>query len=310
MKKEKILVTGGTGLVGTALKEIIPNAIFLSSKNCDLRCRYTAHRTIKELNPDKIIHLAACVGGVGANQKGNALFYYDNIMINTNVLHSAYLTGVKKVLSLLSTCIYPENAPLPLKEEDINNGEPHKTNFGYAYSKRMLYIQSRAYREQYGCNFITIVPNNLFGPNDNFNLEKGHVIPSIIHKVYRSKYFDEDLILWGDGTPLREFTYVNDLVKIIMTCLKKYNDSEVLNVGNTQEFSIKYIAEFICSIMGYDSKKIIWDYTKPNGIFRKPSDNSRFLSLGIWGKENYISFENGIREACKWFIDNYETARK
>jgi len=305
----KILITGGTGMVGSAFKDIDTkhNLVLIGSSEQDLTDCESAYSAISKHNPDAVIHLAARVGGVKGNSDYVADFYSDNIRINTNVLLSAHSLGVKKVLSLLSTCIYPDKATYPLTEEQIHNGPPHQSNFGYAYAKRMLEVQSRAYRQQYGRNFITAVPNNLFGEYDNFDLENGHVIPAIIRKVYEAKQSGSDIVLWGDGTPLREFTYSKDLAKILLFLLERYDRIEPINVGNTNECSIKDIAMIIADIFNYQGS-IIWDTSKPKGQMRKPSDNSNLLSMG-WKSEDYSDFRDSLEKTCQWFLDNYPNVR-
>ena len=305
----KILITGGTGMVGSAFKDIDTkhNLVLIGSSEQDLTDYQSAFSAINEHSPDAVIHLAARVGGVKGNSDYVADFYSDNIRINTNVLLAAHSLGVGKVLSLLSTCIYPDNAIYPLTEEQIHNGAPHQSNFGYAYAKRMLEVQSRAYRQQYGSNFITAVPNNLFGEHDNFDLENGHVIPSIIRKVYEAKQYGSDIVLWGDGTPLREFTYSKDLAKILLFLLERYDKIEPINVGNTNEYSIKDIAMTIADILDYQGS-IVWDTSKPKGQMRKPSDNSKLLNMG-WNEEDYSGFRTSLEKTCQWFLNNYPNVR-
>ena len=304
---EKILITGGSGMVGCALKNLIPSALFIDSKRYNLREQIDVNFLFSSEKPDYVIHLAAKVGGVKANSENLGSFYYDNIMINTNVLEAARRYKVKKVLSFLSTCIYPDKVTYPLTEEQIHNGPPHSSNYAYAYAKRMLDIQSQAYRDQYNCNFVTVVPNNLFGEHDNFDLENSHLIPAIIRKVYEAKKKNQDVILWGDGKPLREFTYAKDLAKIVLLLLNKYNGREPINVGNTKEYSVKNVAERIAKIINFDGN-IIWDTSKTKGQHRKPSDNSRLLKLN-WTKTNYTPFDEALGNTCKWFIDNYPNVR-
>jgi GDP-L-fucose synthase len=305
----KILITGGTGMVGSAFKDIDTkdDLILIGSLECDLVDYKSTVASINKYSPDAIIHLAARVGGVKGNSDYVADFYSDNIRINTNVLLASHALGVKKVLSLLSTCIYPDKATYPLTEDQIHNGPPHQSNFGYAYAKRMLDVQSRAYRQQYGSNFITAVPNNLFGEHDNFDLENGHVIPSIIRKVYEAKQSGSDITLWGDGTPLREFTCSKDLAKILLFLLEKYDRIEPINVGSTSEYSIKDIAMTIADILDYQGS-IVWDTSKPKGQMRKPSDNSKLLNMG-WNKEDYSDFRTSLEKTCQWFSSNYPNVR-
>jgi len=302
-----ILVTGGSGMIGGALRDLMPEATFIDSKMYDLRNQLDVGYLFINTKPDYVIHLAAKVGGVKANVENLGSFYYDNMMINTNVLDAARKYKTKKVLSFLSTCIYPDEVVYPLTEEQIHDGPPHSSNYAYAYAKRMLDVQSQAYRAQYGCNFITVVPNNLFGEYDNFDLENSHLIPAIIRKVYEAKEENKDVVLWGDGKALREFTYSKDLAKIVLLLLDKYDEREPINVGNTNEYSVKEVAETIADIMSFDGK-IIWDETMPKGQHRKPSDNSKLLNMG-WDKSDYTPFKKALENTCNWFIENYPNVR-
>lgn len=303
---KKTLVTGGTGMIGVALQKKL-DAIYISSSDYDLRDPKQCSEMYKRYKPDQVVHLAAKVGGIKANKDGLADFYYDNIMINTNVLHYAKENNVEKVLSMLSTCIYPDNAAYPLTEENIHDGEPHESNFAYAHVKRMLDVQSRAYRKQYGCNFITASPNNLFGENDNFDLDNSHVLPAIIRKVYEAKMNNGIVELWGDGSPLREFTYSGDLADIIVFLLENYNGDRPINIGTTEEYSIKQAAELICKIFGFTGD-IHWQKSHYKGQYRKPSNISKLLDLG-WKKENFSDFEESLIKVCGWFENNYPNLR-
>jgi GDP-L-fucose synthase len=307
LKNKKILVTGGTGMIGSALKKVLPDAVYISSKDYNLKYFEEANQMFTDHRPDYVIHLAARVGGVKANTDYIGEFFLDNTLININVLECARKFNTKKIVSLLSTCVYPDDVSYPLTEEQFHSGPPHISNFGYAYSKRMVDVQSRAYRKQYGCNFVTAIPNNLFGENDNYDLEDSHVIPAIMHKIYLAQKNKEDLQLWGDGSPLREFTYSGDLAKILVFLLEKYDDAEPINIGNTGEYSIAEIADLIAEHMGYTGE-IIWDTTKPKGQFRKPSSNSKLLELG-WKKQSYTNFEDAIKLSCDWFLENYPNLR-
>ena len=304
MKYDRILVTGGTGMVGYALQRVLPNAFFLSSTDCDLRSTKQTKKLFEQYKPDAVIHLAAKVGGIKANMDNLGDFYRENIFINTNVLENAHLNNTKKVVSLLSTCIYPNDVSYPLTEEQIHDGPPHRSNYAYAYAKRMLDIQSQAYRDQYGCNFITAVPNNLFGENDNYDLNDSHVMPAMMHKMHIAK---DSVTLWGDGSPLREFTYSLDLANILLFLLENYDGAEPLNVGNTGEHSIKEVAELVARYIGFEGN-IEWDTTKPKGQLRKPSDNSKLLSLG-WDPDMYTDFEKATKVSCEWFLNNLRKAR-
>jgi len=305
----KILITGGTGMVGSAFKNIETEheLVLVGSKDYKLHRILPTRWMIQDIKPDAIIHLAAQVGGIKANMDYAGDFYRNNIRINTNVLDAAKIFKVEKVISLLSTCIYPDKVTYPLTEDQIHNGPPHSSNYAYSYAKRMLDIQSRAYRDQYGCNFITAIPNNLFGEHDNFDLESSHVLPAIIRKVYEAKLNGTNVSLWGDGSSLREFTYSRDLAEILLFLLDHYNEPEPINVGNTNEVSIKEAAETICEIMNFKGE-IIWDVTKPQGQYRKPSSNSKLLDLG-WREKNYTDFKKALTKTCEWVILKYPDIR-
>ena len=307
IKENDILITGGSGMVGHALERLIPNAVFISSSDFDLRSKAQTDSMFDKYQPKYVIHLAAKVGGVKANTDFVGEFFCDNIKINTNVLDASMRFGVTKTLSLLSTCIYPDSARFPLTEDQIHDGRPHVSNFGYAHAKRMLDVQSRAYRQQYGCNFITAVPNNLFGENDNFENENSHVIPAIMRKVYEANVTGEDVMLWGNGSALREFTYSHDIAKILLFLLEEYSGDEPVNIGNTNEFSIKEIAKLISHNFGYE-RELVWDISKPSGQLRKPSSNSNLLSLG-WFDDEYTDFNIALENTCNWFKKNYSNAR-
>ena len=260
-------------------------------------------------NPvDAVIHLAAKVGGVKSNTDYVADFFHQNVLINTNLLSAANEYNIEKVVSLLSTCIYPDDATYPLTENQIHNGEPHISNFGYAYAKRMLDIYSRSIRQQYNRNYICAVPNNLYGPYDNFDLHNGHVIPAIIRKVWEAKINNNPFVeCWGDGIPLREFTYSEDITKIMLFLLDNYNEATPINIGNMEEHSIEMVVKIICLILEYDGT-IQWRTDMPTGQYKKPSSNEKLLNLG-WKKEYYTSLQKGLTKTCEWFIMNYPKIR-
>lgn len=314
MNQKKILITGGSGLVGYALKwggaygNSLPNAIYVSSKDFDLRDTHQTAQMFEKYHPEYVIHLAAKVGGVKANSLYPADFYHDNIMINTNVLNAAKNFKVKKLISLLSTCVYPNDISYPIKAEDIHCGPPHPSNSAYAYTKRMLEVQSRAYRKQYNCDFMTVVLNNLFGENDNFHYENSHVIPAMIRKIYEAQQNNERAVLWGDGSPLREFTYSGDLAEILLFVFEHYNSPIPLNIGRGIEHELKEVAKLICELLDYDFEKIKWDPSQPKGQHRKPSDNSPLLDLG-WQEESYTDFKVALTRTCNWFVRSYPHVR-
>lgn len=304
----KILVTGGTGMIGKALQNILGDkGIYLSSKDCDLVDFNQTIRTFEKHKPEYVIHLAAKVGGVVANMNYLGDFFRENILMNTNVLEVSRLFDVKKVVSLLSTCIYPDKCEYPLVEQSVHSGRPHHTNYAYAHAKRMLDVQSRAYRDQYGCNFITAVPNNLFGKYDNYDLENGHVIPAMIRKFHEANQNNGDVVLWGSGDPLREFTYSEDLAKILVFLLENYDERDPINVGNTKEISIRDMANMIAEIMNFKGK-IIWDSSRPDGQMRKPSDGSKLIQQG-WSQDMYTDHQTALFETCKWSVEQYPNLR-
>lgn len=294
-------------MVGHALQNVGCEAIYLSSQQCDLRNLEEACAIIADYRPTRVVHLAGKVGGVKANSDYLGEFFLDNILINTNTLEACRRHNVKKVLSMLSTCIFPNNVVYPITEEQLQNGEPHSSNFAYAYAKRMLDVQSRAYRKQYGCNYITVVPNNLFGEYDNFDLDNSHVLPAIIRKVYEAKINNTDVVLWGDGSPLREFTYSKDLAQAIVFLMEEYDGEHPINFGNSEEISIKYAAEKIVEILGYEGN-ITWDTSMPAGQFKKPSDKTKINAMG-WTQDRYTPFDSAIKNTCEWFLENYPNVR-
>jgi len=298
----KILITGSNGLVGSSI-----NGDVKIGREYDLRNYNDTERMFQEHKPTHIIHCAGKVGGLGGNMKRKGEFFYDNIMINTNVIESARKNGVEKLVCFLSTCIFPANVEYPLTEEKIHLGKPHFTNDAYAYAKRMADVQIRAYKEQYGLNYTSVIPTNIYGINDNFNLEDGHVIPMLIHKCYLAKLNNTDLVIWGSGEPLREFIYNKDVAKLTEWVLKEYNESEPIILSNSIEISIKDIVIMIAKEMEF-SGNIIFDTTKPDGQFRKPSDNSKLKKY--LPDFEFTSIEVGLKETIKWFIENYETIRK
>ena len=298
-----IMVTGGSGLVGSTINADIK----LSSKDADLRNWNETISIFEKYKPDEVIHCAGKVGGVGSNMNYKGEFFYDNIMINTNVLEACRITGVKKVVSFLSTCIFPDDIEYPLTEKKIHIGEPHNSNYAYAYAKRMLDIQSRAYKEQYGVNYTCVIPTNIYGPDDNFNLENGHVLPALIHKCYLAKKNNTDFVVWGSGKPLREFIYSEDIAKLTEWALDNYDESEPIIFSTSDEISIGNVAEMVVYYMGFKGKLIL-DDEKPDGQFRKPSDNSKLKSY--LPDFEFTPIDKGIEKSVNWFVENYEEARK
>lgn len=298
----KLLVTGTNGLVGSCI-----NSDIKMTKSIDLRVSNITNNFFIYNKPTHVIHCAAKVGGLGSNINYKGEFFYDNIMINTNVLESSRINGVEKVVSFLSTCIFPDNVEYPLTEDKIHLGPPHYSNYPYAYAKRMLDIQTRAYREQYGLNYVSVVPTNIYGINDNFSIENGHVIPTLIHKLYLAQKNKIDFVVWGTGKPLREFIYSKDVADLSLWVLDNYNESEPIILSPSQEISIMDIVDLLVKEFNFKGK-VVFDKTKPDGQLRKPTDNSKLKSY--LPNFKFTPIEEGIRETVNWFIKNYENARK
>ena len=301
--KFKTLVTGGSGLVGSA----ISGTKMKIGSSFDLRDSVITDNLFKDLEPQNVIHCAAKVGGLGGNMNMKGEFYYDNIMINTNVIESCRKHNVKKLVCFLSTCVFPDSIDYPLTEKKIHLGEPHNSNYPYAYAKRMADIQIKAYREQYGLNYVCVIPTNIYGPNDNFNLKNGHVIPSLIHKCYLAKKSNTPFRVWGSGRPLREFIYSKDVAKLTDWVLNNYDEDEPIILSTSEEISIFEVVNLIVKHMEFTGE-VIWETDKPDGQFRKPSDNSKLLSYLPDFK--FTSLDDGLKETIKWFLDNYKTCRK
>jgi GDP-L-fucose synthase len=298
----KRLVTGGTGLVGSAIIADIK-----VGRNYDLTNPEICDSMFNEHNPTHVIHCAAKVGGLGGNMNYKGEYFHDNIMINTNVIESARKAGVTNLVSFLSTCVFPDNIEYPLTEKKIHLGEPHFSNYPYAYAKRMADIQIRAYREQYGVKYTSVIPCNIYGPNDNFSLEHGHVIPMLMHKLYLAQQRTEDFVVWGSGKPLREFIFSKDVAKLAEWALDNYDESEPIIFSTSNEISIMDLVDLLVTEFEFKGK-VIFDNSKPDGQFRKPSDNSKLKSY--LPNFKFTSIEEGIKETVYWFKENYDRARK
>lgn len=300
----KILVTGGNGLVGSEF--IGPNYVKTTSKECNL---IDKDQTYKLLSNDfnGIIHCAAKVGGVGANIKYKGEFFYDNIMMNTNIIEGARVSGIKNLVAFLSTCIFPDNIEYPLTESKIHLGPPHFSNDAYAYSKRMVDVQIKSYREQYGVNYKSVIPTNVYGPNDNYNLNNGHVIPSLIHRCFLARENKTDLVIWGTGKPLREFIFSRDVAKLTEWVLKNYNEDDPIILSTSDEISIKDVVSVIIEIMNFKGN-VTWDYSKPDGQFRKHSDNSKIKNY--LPNFKFTPLYDGLKETIEYFEKNYTFLRK
>ena len=302
VKRPKLMVTGGKGLVGSSIECDVR-----VGSEVDLRNSQECDELFRRERPLNVIHCAAKVGGLGGNMEYKGEFFYDNIMINTNVIESCRKYGVKKLVCFLSTCVFPDDVEYPLTENKVHLGEPHHSNYPYAYSKRMADIQIRAYREQYGVNYVSVIPTNIYGPRDNFDLKNGHVIPSLIHKCYLAKKHNTPFKIWGTGKPLREFIYSKDISKLTKWTLEHYNSVDPIIFSTSQEISIKELVKLIVKYMEFDGE-VVWEDDKPDGQFRKPSDNSKLLSYLPDFK--FTPIEKGLKETIEWFNKNYKIIKK
>jgi len=304
-KKDKIYIAGHTGMVGSAIlralaKRGYTNLIVKSSTDLDLRNQTAVFDFYSENQPKYTFLAAAKVGGILANKNNKAQFLYDNLMIQSNVIHAAHLNKTKKLLFLGSSCIYPKHAEQPIKEDSLLTGELEETNSAYAIAKIAGIEMCKSYRQQFGSNFISVMPPNLYGTNDNYDLENSHVLPALIRKFHEAKVDNNPSVLvWGTGTPLREFLHVDDLADSCVFLMNNYNDADIINSGSGEEISIKNLAELIKSIIGFEGI-IEYDQSKPDGTPRKLLDNSKIHRLG-W--KATISLKDGIQRLIKELYD-------
>lgn len=307
-KNSKIFVAGHRGLVGSAIvralqSEGYTNLVLKTRTELDLTNQQAVADFFVQEKPEYVFLSAAKVGGIMANKTHPAEFIYDNLTIQTNIIHSAYLNNVKKLLFLGSSCIYPRNCPQPMKEEYLLTGELEPTNKAYALAKIAGIVMCQSYNEQYGTNFISLMPSNLYGPHDNFDLESAHVIPSVIRKFNNAKINnDPQVVMWGTGSAMREFLHVDDLADASLFLMENYNDSDIINVGSGEDVTIKELAEVVSDAVGYKGE-IVWDTTKPDGMPRKLVDVSKLHSLG-WKHSTHLS--EGIASTYEWFKENYK----
>ena len=301
---KRILVTGGSGLVGSQF--IGKQYHKIGSKDYNLINQKESYHIIKR-EWDGVIHTAGKVGGVGSNMKYKGKFFYDNIMMNTNVIEYCRRADVENLVVFLSTCVFPNYVEYPLTEKKIHLGPPHTSNDAYAYTKRMMDIQIKAYREEYGLNYKAVIPTNIYGKHDNFNIENGHVIPSLIHKCFLARENGTDFEVWGTGNPLREFIYAKDVAELTEWVLTDYNESEPIILSTSEEMSIKDVVGLVIQEMNYKGN-VKWLSDKPDGQFRKPSDNSKIRNYLPDFK--FTPIEEGIKETVKWFEENYNNIRK
>ncbi|MCB1724527.1 MAG: GDP-L-fucose synthase [Gammaproteobacteria bacterium] len=307
----KVYVAGHRGMVGSAIVRALQaagfhNIVVRGSRELDLRSQQAVDDFFADERPRFVFLAAARVGGILANNNYPADFIYDNLAIETNVIHAAYKYGVQKLLFLGSTCIYPKLAPQPLKEEYLLTGPLETTNEWYAVAKIAGIKLCQAYRRQHGCDFISAMPTNLYGPGDNYDLESSHVIPAMLRKMHEAKVAGEsNVMLWGTGTPLREFLHVDDLADALMFLMKHYSDFSHVNVGVGSDLTIRELAELVRGVVGFDGE-LSFDATKPDGTPRKLVDTTLINDLG-WSAKTPLRV--GLESAYQWFVDNYANAR-
>jgi len=314
--KSVVMVTGGSGLVGMAIREYVESNpkgneewVFLSSKDGDLRDRKATEAIFEKYKPTQVIHLAAKVGGLFANMAQKVEFYRENVIINDNIMELCRITKVKKLVSFLSTCIFPDKTTYPIDETMLHNGPPHVSNEGYAYAKRLIDTMNRAYAEEYNCNFTSIIPTNIYGPHDNFSIQNGHVIPGLIHKCYIAKQEGTPFTIWGSGSPLRQFIYSHDLAELTVWVMREYHspDPITLSVNEEAEVSIKDVALSVAKAMDFQGE-VIFDTDKADGQFKKTACNKKLRSYRPDYK--FTKMDDGIKKSVDWFVANYEKARK
>ncbi len=303
-RNKRVVVTGGAGFLGSfvvaELRARGCNDIFVPrSRDYDLVEMSAVRKLYDDARPDLVIHLAAQVGGIGANRKNPGKYFYDNLMMGVQLIEEGRKRGLAKLVATGTICAYPKFAPVPFKEEDLWNGYPEETNAPYGLAKKMLLVQSQAYREQYGFNSVVVFPVNLYGPRDNFDYESSHVIPAMIRKIEDAmRAGASEVVLWGDGTPTREFLYVEDAADGILAAAERYDGSEPINLGSGSEIAIRDLATLIARIMDYRGR-FVYDTSKPNGQPRRQLSVERAARLLGWRART--SFEEGLKKTIAWW---------
>jgi GDP-L-fucose synthase len=304
LETNRVVVTGGAGFLGSYVVQTLQawgcHHIFVPrSREYDLRTEEAVARLYRDTQPEIVIHLAAVVGGIGANQAHPGEFFYDNLMMGTLLLEYARRAGVEKFVSIGTVCAYPKVTPVPFREEDLWNGYPEETNAPYGLAKKMLLVQGQAYREQYSFNSIYLLPVNLYGPRDNFDPSRSHVIPALIKKCLDAiERGDETIVVWGDGSPTREFLYVEDAAEGIVLAAERYDGPEPINLGSTNEISIRDLVHLIAELTGFKGQ-IVWDTDRPNGQPRRKLDISRAQSY--FGFSPKVDFRTGLQKTIEWY---------
>ena len=301
---KRVTVTGGAGFLGSFIVEKLRvrgcrNIFIPRSRDYDLVRMEAVECLYRDSRPDIVIHLAARVGGIGANRENPGKFFYDNLMMGVQMMEQGRVIGLEKFVAIGTVCSYPKFTPVPFKEEDLWNGYPEETNAPYGLAKKMLLVQSQAYRQQYGFNSIFLLPVNLYGPRDNFDLNASHVIPALIRKCVEAiQKGESEILVWGTGKPTREFLYVEDAAEAILLAAEKYNKPDPVNIGTGFEISIKDLVELVAKQTGFKGK-IIWDSSKPDGQPRRCLDVSR--AEKEFGFRARMSFEGGLRKTIGWY---------
>ncbi len=307
---KKVCVTGGDGFLGSFVQKVLAergaNEVFIPLiDDYDLTEKDNIQKMLADAKPDVIIHLAALAGGIGANLARPAEFFYKNLMMGVPLMHEAWQFGVEKFVAIGTICAYPKFTPVPFLEENLWEGYPEETNAPYGLAKKMLLVQAQAYREQYNFNAIYLLPVNLYGPRDNFNLETSHVIPALIRKMIDAKDQGQDeVVLWGDGSPTREFFYAGDAARAIVMAAERYHGSEPVNLGAGMEISIKDLAGLIGELAGFNGQ-IVWDSSKPNGQPRRALDTQR--AKEYFGFEAEMPFKEGLKRTIDWYRENKDS---
>lgn len=314
MMYKRILVTGGSALVGSGLKNVIAKGeypgrefTFPTSKECDLLDAAATKKFFAEWKPDAIIHFAAVSGGIQLTIDHPLTVMRDNIILNFNMAEAARLAGVKKILMTLSAAIYPLSAPVPMKEESLHAGYPHDSNYSYAFAKRLMDPMARAYKKEFGMNVVGMIPGGILGPMNNFNPQLSTAVPALIRRFYENRNGKDPLVVWGDGSPLRQFTSDEDVGRIAMWFIDNYDDPAPLNMATPEETSIKDAAYMIAEFLKLDPARIIFDVSKPAGVYRQSVDSSKFLALSRF---EYAPTRETIKRTVDYFVANYPDRKK
>jgi GDP-L-fucose synthase len=304
LRDKRLLVTGGAGFLGRQVVALLQargcrDIVVPRRADYDLVDGDAVRALYRDTRPDVVLHLAAVVGGIGANRDNPARFFYDNLMMGVQLLHEGWRQGIEKLVTVGTICAYPEHTPVPFHEDDLWNGYPEPTNAPYGLAKKMLLVQSQAYRQQYGFDAVYVLPVNLYGPGDNFDLQTSHVIPALIRKLVEAREARRDeVVVWGDGSASREFLHVRDAARGVVLAAERYDGPLPINLGTGGEITIRALAEKLVRLCGFEGR-LAWDTSKPNGQLRRCLDTSRARAL--LGFDAPIAFDDGLRETIDWF---------